>query len=945
MPSFDSYDISNPTLLPAHEQYLGDRAVSRDFALHNRIRSVGGGETRDFLGFAYDADCLAIPYLDQAGSVIGLRLRVFDDPEGRRFLTPAGAEVLPYIPPCLAPTVLANPQEPLALVEGPIKALALCEAGIPAIGLGGVSAGGHEPEALRRGEFRPHQLLAARVALRTRPITIVFDAGRARNPRVAQGEALLARALMEAGAIVRVAALPLHDGQDQGPDDYVHRHGREALLEIIGAAVPASPFERARAIGDGDPNRLVDLLQDPPFLAACNVARSFELDLAKDLISKATRIGRKAISNEVERFRRLLNPDSDGEASLATPYRVVGGRICALRRRPDGTEELEELTTFDAKIIEDRVIVGAAAAERRFVIDLITEARTQRLIIPSAEYEAMRWPVTYGGASAVIVARRDARDRVREAIQMLSSPTQVDVYANTGWVQVNGVWTYLHAGGAVGSPLPIVVELEPPLDRHRLAEPGGDVREAVRASLGLLALGDFDTGVALYAATYLAPVASIAEPRFAVWLVGQSGTRKSSLAAATLAHFGRYSYDSLPLNWSCTANYLEEQLHRAKDALTVIDDYAPRPGVLDQSKADAAVEKIVRAIGDGHGRGRMNADTSLKASKPPRGVVVITGEDLPPGLSVMGRLLVVRPDPTRLDLALLSAYQANTAKLPTAMRGYVEWLQPQMPALLESVPNWIREYRSRAQAAATTHTRVPETVAQLAVGLALGLRFAVHTGAITDAQLDQYFQAGFNSFMAAAAQQNENVTEEDAGHVFVENLSTLLKQGLVRLDDPDAETDAESRGVMIGYLDASYVDLLPTAALREVNNVLRSSNVAPLRRRPVVMGLKKLGLVEGGGDHTTVQVRVGSCRPRVWRLPATVLEVTATPPRTRPQQNFFRGPPLGLPPAAPTGSASAAVPEPGNSPANTGGIPSSSPSVSSFSTTITNTPTSTAEDA
>jgi hypothetical protein len=66
---------------------------------------------------------------------------------------------------------------------------------------------------------------------------------------------------------------------------------------------------------------------------------------------------------------------------------------------------------------------------------------------------------------------------------------------------------------------------------------------------------------------------------FALHLAGETGAFKSELAALHQQHFGcGMNRENLPAAWSSTGNALEVLAFHAKDALLVIDDFAPGSG-------------------------------------------------------------------------------------------------------------------------------------------------------------------------------------------------------------------------------------------------------------------------------------------------------------------------------------------------------------------------------
>ena len=204
---------------------------------------------------------------------------------------------------------LEKPQRELYILEGPIKALAFCAAGLPSIGLAGVDTG-HDVDLWRSRKIaRLHEELLARVVWRGRTVTIVFDAGRETNPMVAHGESRLALALKNEGATVRVAALkPLPNGKE-GPDDYLKAQGIDAILTVLQAAQLADPVARIQSVfRDKTPKEaareVYGWLGELPFLAALSVG-GVELQNQAAWECKP-HVSKKLFADKVSHFKALL---------------------------------------------------------------------------------------------------------------------------------------------------------------------------------------------------------------------------------------------------------------------------------------------------------------------------------------------------------------------------------------------------------------------------------------------------------------------------------------------------------------------------------------------------------------------------------------------------------------------------------------------------------------
>ncbi len=183
-----------------------------------------------------------------------------------------------------------------------MKAMAMADAGLPTLGLGGVATcldkkGGH---------VVPNFSWPVIVGVE---FVLVFDAGRANNGNVAWAEARLARALMTAGAkCVRVASIPLGpDGSDLGPDDYLARHGDAALAQVLASAQPADPRARVRVLDALARPQQVEqarrLLNDLPFLFSVHEAEPAAALEIKDALQRMD-VPSQSINQALRRAKR-----------------------------------------------------------------------------------------------------------------------------------------------------------------------------------------------------------------------------------------------------------------------------------------------------------------------------------------------------------------------------------------------------------------------------------------------------------------------------------------------------------------------------------------------------------------------------------------------------------------------------------------------------------------
>src|SRR5579871_2574134 len=287
------------------------------------------------------------------------------------------------------------------------------------------------------------------------------------------------------------------------------------------------------------------------------------------------------------KFRFVLQePDDEPNNPPPSPTRAVLPRRGSLRyeRGSRGLLRLEKdgekataLTNFDARIVSDFLLDDGERERREFGVEADLGGRKVAFVLSAAEFARMDWALNRLGPRAIIYPGQ--KQHARAAIQWLSREIrQEHIYTHLGWRKRGSQWMYLNGGGAlgVGGPLSgVQVQLPAALQSFQMHSPqkGGEIVEAVRASLSCLSVAPDRISFPLLAAVYRAALGKV---DFSVFLAGQTGVFKTAMAALCQQHFGA-SMDAtnLPANFASTGNALEGIAFHAKDALLVVDDFAP----------------------------------------------------------------------------------------------------------------------------------------------------------------------------------------------------------------------------------------------------------------------------------------------------------------------------------------------------------------------------------
>jgi hypothetical protein len=603
------------------------------------------------------------------------------------------------------------------------------------------------------------------------------------------------------------------------------------------------------------------------------------------------------------------------DAQAGPRYHDADGGLVLMRPSQHG-EVTVPLATWTARIVEQTIIDDGV--ERRVLLAiegrLADGTPLPRVEVPAREYPWMRWPVEAWGTRAVVHAGAGTADHARAAVQLLSGdvPTRT-VYAHLGWREVADGWVYLHAAGTVGM-VGTVAEVSPPeaLLGYSLPDPpaGTDLAAAVRASLAILNVAPDRVTAPLLGAVYRAVLAAA---DYTLHLSGLTGTGKTELAALAQQHHGAgLDARHLPGSWASTANSLESLAFAAKDALLVVDDFAPGGGVADVARMHREADRLLRAQGNRSGRARCRTDGTVRPARPPRGTILSTGEDVPRGQSLRARLLVLELAPGALDWARLTACQRDAAAglYAAALAGYVRWLAPRYPAIHDGLRAETATLRERVRAEGL-HARTPGILADLAAGWRHWLDYALEAGAIDQGERDSLARRAWVALLAAGEVQAEQVAAADPVTQFLRLLAGALASGRAYVsgldgnapDDAGAwgwrevtigtgqyqRTEWQPQGLRIGWLDGTDLLLEPEAAYAEAQRLSGDQGEAlPVSIRTLWRRLSERGLLASWDtprQRFTIRRRLtGSGRQEVLHLRQDVLStcMPPSPPSPRP---------------------------------------------------------------
>jgi hypothetical protein len=282
----------------------------------------------------------------------------------------------------------------------------------------------------------------------------------------------------------------------------------------------------------------------------------------------------------------------------------------------------------------------------------------------------------------------------------------------------------------------------------------------------------------------------------------------------------------------------------------------------------------------------MRADTSLRAPKAPRGLIISTGEDVPAGTSLRARMAVVPVAPDAVDWDVLTACQADAAGgvYAAATAGFVRWLASRYAETQSAFPASVARLRALVGA---THPRTADVIGQLAAGAEVFLTFAEEVGVVEKEKRSALSARLWEALLALGTGQAGVQEAADPVARYLSALAAALVMGeahvaTVKGEEPERPAawgwrkpfgSWEAVGKLIGWVDRDHLYLEPEAAFAVAQTVAQKGG-DPLRfsRQAVQQRLLDAGLLRSNHDgRTTARRELAGRRRRVLHLDADVL--------------------------------------------------------------------------
>src|ERR1019366_7272543 len=221
------------------------------------------------------------------------------------------------------------------------------------------------------------------------------------------------------------------------------------------------------------------------------------------------------------------------------------------------------------------------------------------------------------------------------------------------------------------------------------------------------------------------------------------------------------------------------------DALLVVDDFVSAGNGANQQKLHGEADKLLRAQGNSAGRRRLSSDGRLLGNRPPRGLILSTGEETPRGKSLNARLVLLNFPKGAMNWTTLTVCQDSAAigEFAKTTSAFVQWLSPRLRDVQQAMSDQ-KLTRRRESGPSGLHMRTPENLNALHFGLVTFVDFARSTGAISQHGAKALMDRAEAAFRETEMGEARKHTDTEPAKIFLRLIRSAITMGRAHLRMP-----------------------------------------------------------------------------------------------------------------------------------------------------------------
>lgn len=338
----------------------------------------------------------------------------------------------------------------------------------------------------------------------------------------------------------------------------------------------------------------------------------------------------------------------------------------------------------------------------------------------------------------------------------------VTIFETPGWKQINGELRYVTPGGVIGTNYDIKsqfgvewIPFEVNCDEKMRYLQFLSMRKLTPDKQMAPILQLYMIQSVLY--TWFESVN--ATPKYCLFIEGQKGTHKTSLAL-TMTQFGGLKTPRFTFMSSQAG--LEAGFVDYFDAVMLVDDLMPIESGSVKNTIEGNLEFLVRLFGDGTGKMRNLdfCDSGRVRQYRTHGGCVFTGEYYIGCGSSLARMLVLHCDKNDIDIQRLTEYQNHPEILDQFVQSFLSYISKEWIKLVTYMRQYFEDRRRRAYGS-FSNPRYGEYYAQLMLAAEILAQYGAALGVIKQEERGNFISEYENIIMQVLHANDKKLLDEE----------------------------------------------------------------------------------------------------------------------------------------------------------------------------------------
>lgn len=535
-------------------------------------------------------------------------------------------------------------------------------------------------------------------------------------------------------------------------------------------------------------------------------------------------------------------------------YEILESSLCFINYI-DGVKKIYEICNFN--IVAEEIIIKdddlITVKEYKIKCILLSTNECKNIYLNARDLNCNNWISGKLGIKYCLKATFGAYDYLKnymaEQFKLIEEKIE---YIHIGWRKISNKFVYLHGGGAIGSNLQGIKG-----DSTKVIKilSNKSRQEVLREALYMINISDkYSKTLPLLLYSHLSVMKEVfvkagVEPHFILWIYGLTGSMKTSVAKVFFNIFNR-DKEYLTATFKDTKTAIEIKSTEYKDSVLVVDDYHPTTSTYEKREMQSLASNILRIYGDGIAKSRSNKSLEKAKEFPPRGMCVITGEDIIGGESSVARFIGIEVASGDYKTEELSYHQRNPLLFSTHIYYFIEWVSNNFEIIINHIKNYFQIYRNEISNL-YRHKRLCDSYAILILTKDILVEYCRSIIDINQEEIMRVLDYSKEIIQDVIKFHENSTTKEDPAILYLIAIQELLISKRCRVIKNGEEYNNNN---IIGFEDDEFYYLIPNIAYNFVREFWRGQAIEfPVGSEAVNKALDELKVIKTSIESNSVK--------------------------------------------------------------------------------------------